>query len=135
MVEIQSKINEFMSMSIADTDDSVDHLNCIITEAADISLKTHISGMHKNKHHLKKKPKIHKKWFDTDLKAMNNRVISNGKLYFMFPSDPIVRGRYYKVFRIYNKTKRNKERQFKTQLLEQSKLKVCTLITRRNTGT
>ena len=72
--------------------------------------------MHKNKHHLKKKPKKYKKWFDLDLKAMRNRVISNGKLYSMFPSDPIVRARY---FRIYNKTKRNKERQFKTQLLEQ----------------
>ena len=37
----------------------------------------------------------------------------------MFPSDPVLRGIYYKLFRIYNKIKRNKERQFKTQLLEQ----------------
>lgn len=50
---------------------------------------------------------------------MRNRVIANGKLYSMFPGVPVVRGRYFKLFRIYNKTKRNKERQFKTQLLEQ----------------
>ena len=75
--------------------------------------------MGKNKHHLKKNPKKSKRWFDTDLKAMRNRVIANGKLYSMFPNDPIVRGRYCKLFRLYNKTKRNKERQFKTQLLGQ----------------
>lgn len=117
--EIQNKINEFMNMYIVDTDDSVDHLNHIISDAADISLKKPNINMGKNKHHLKKNPKKSKKWFDTDLKAMRNRVIANGKLYSMFPNDPIVRGRYFKLFRIYNKTKRNKERQFKTQLLEQ----------------
>ena len=38
--EIQNKINEFMTMSIVDTDDSVDHLHHIINDTADISLKT-----------------------------------------------------------------------------------------------
>lgn len=117
--EIQNKINEFMNMSIVDTDDSVDHINHIITDAADISLKTPNIKMGKNKHHLKKNHKKSKRWFDTDLKSMRNRVIANGKLYSMFPNDPIVRGRCFKLFRIYNKTKRNKKRQFKTQLLGQ----------------
>lgn len=116
---IQNKMNEFMNMSIADTNDSVDHLNRIITDAADLSLKSNKKRMHKTKHYSKKKSKKHKKWFDTDLKTMRNRVIANGKLYSMFPGDPIVRGRYFKLFRIYNKTKRTKERQFKTQMLEQ----------------
>ena len=52
--EIQNKISEFMNMSIVDTDDSVNHLNHIITDAADISLKTPNIKMDKNKHHLKR---------------------------------------------------------------------------------
>ena len=52
---------------------------------------------------------------------MRKRVIANGKLYSMFPSDPIVRGRYYRLYRLYNKAKKVKERQFKKQLLKQIK--------------
>ena len=32
--------------------------------------------------------------------------------------NPIIRGRYFKLYRTYNKTKRVKERQYKKQLLE-----------------
>ena len=59
-----------------------------------------------------KEKKTFKQWFDMDLKAMCSRVIANGKLYSLFPKDPIVRGRYFKLYRTYNKTKRIKERQY-----------------------
>ena len=49
---------------------------------------------------------------------MHSRVTANGKLYSLFPKDPIVKGRYFKLYRTYNKTKRVKERQYKKQLLE-----------------
>ena len=50
---------------------------------------------------------------------MRKKVISNGKLYSMYHNDPIVRGRYFKSYRVYNKMKKYKERLYKQQLLEQ----------------
>ena len=105
--EIKSKITSFINLSITDTQDATTQLNSIITDAANISLKKYSRKVNgQNTNGLKKKYKKNKKWFDADLKALRNRVISNGKLYSMFPKDPIVRGRYYKLQRVYNKTKK-----------------------------
>ena len=53
----------------------------------------------------KQKHKTRKTWFDSDLRIMRKRVISTGKLYSMLPNDPVVRDRYFKLYRIYSKTK------------------------------
>ena len=109
--EIKSKITSFINLSITDTQDAATQLNSIITDAANISLKKYSRKVNcQNNKGLKRNIRKTKKWFDADLKALRNRVISNGKLYSMFPKDPIVRGRYYKLQRVYNKTKTSKER-------------------------
>ena len=89
--EIKSKITSFINLSITDTQDAATQLNSIITDAANISLKKYSRKVNgQNTKGLKKKHKKNKKWFDADLKALRNRVISNGKLYSMFPKDPII---------------------------------------------
>ncbi|MEW8547927.1 MAG: reverse transcriptase family protein [Candidatus Thiodiazotropha sp.] len=117
---ISNKIKCYMNTSITDTQDAACQIKDIITEAASISLKSiDISKKKLSKSSVNKKQKKRKKWFDSDLTKMRKRVISNGKLYSMYHNDPIVRGRYFKLYRIYNKTKKYKERQYKKQLLEQ----------------
>ena len=105
-------------MSITDTQEVTCQIRDIITEAADISVRRYSNSTKKlSKSAAYKKQNTHKKtrtkWFDSNLTKMRKRVISNGKLYTMYHNDTIVRGRYFKLYRMYNKTKKYKERQYK----------------------
>ncbi len=48
---------------------------------------------------------------------MRSRVMSKGNLYSKYPSDPIVRGSYYRLYRQYNKLRKFKARTFKACIL------------------
>ena len=112
--EIRNKITNYMNISITDTQDVACQLNSIITEAASISLKSSRNSKNRLcKTNAKQKHKTRKKWFDSDLRIMRKRVIITGKLYSMLPNDPVVRGRYFKLYIIYSKAKKRKERHIK----------------------
>ena len=83
---------------------------------------TNLYGGLKKRKHLQHKSK---QWFDMDLKAMRSRVIANGKPYSLFPKDPIIRERYFKLYRTYYKTKRVKERKQNTTKLLKIKKKIA----------
>ncbi|CAG2257864.1 unnamed protein product [Mytilus edulis] len=49
---------------------------------------------------------------------MRKNVISLGKIYSRYPKDPVIKGRYYKHFRIYNKCRKVKYKQFINSMLQ-----------------
>ena len=114
------KFHVFLYQGITDINAAAENLNQILLDSAKKSLK--VVNNHQNNSSTKRsgglkrrKPLKHisKQRFDIDLKAMRSKVIANGKLYSLFPKDPIVRGRYFKLYRTNNATKRVKERQYK----------------------
>ena len=117
--DIQDKISIFLNKDITDINEAAKDLNNILLDSANKSLKVINVKQTDSPSLVRKSMKKKRQWFDLDLRLMRKRVISNGKLYSLFPKDPIVRGRYFKLFRTYNKTKRSKERQYKKHLLEQ----------------
>jgi hypothetical protein len=55
--------------------------------------------------------------FNTDLGNLRARVVSQGILYSRYHMDPIVRGRYYKLYREYNKLRKMKYREFTNAII------------------
>ena len=58
------------------------------------------------KHRIKKrknKPHKNKKWFEKECENLKATVMSAAKNLMRYPSDPIVRGRYYKLRKEYRK--------------------------------
>ena len=49
---------------------------------------------------------------------MRSNLISLGKLYAKFPRDPLIRGRYYKNYRLYNKARKSKYKLFMNSMLD-----------------
>ncbi|CAG2229894.1 unnamed protein product [Mytilus edulis] len=66
-----------------------------------------------------KKHKKHKKWFNKDLKHMRMHLLNYGKIYSKHPKDPLVKNHFYKLYRQYNKTRKQTYRQYKQSLLNQ----------------
>ena len=58
-----------------------------------------------------------KRWFDDDLFKMRKNLISLGKLYARYPKDPLIKGKYYKNYRIYNKCRKLKYKEFINSML------------------
>ena len=112
--EIQQRFENFLNLNL-DNQESIDNasneLTDIITTAANKCLKKHRK--------IKKKKVKHKKWFDLTLNNMRNNLISYSKTYSKYPNDPSVKGHYYKLLRIYSKTRKLKFRQYKQSLLDQ----------------
>ena len=110
--EIQNKIDNFMnrsnSCSVEEISETICHFENISLSAADMSLK---------KPSVKKKKNKNKKWFNTDLGKLRARVVSQGILYSRYHMDPIVRGRYYKLYGEYNKLRKMKYRKFTNAII------------------
>ena len=63
-----------------------------------------------------------KKWFDKECENLKATVMSAAKDLVRYPSDPIVRGRYYKLRKEYNKLVEHKEHAFRENLLNKVSL-------------
>lgn len=102
--EVQLKINQFQEnskhvSSASEINKVVSEFNDILITAANLSLSkpSSIGKRRKNK-----------KWFDTDLRKLRDKVISQDKLYGRFPKNLIIKGHYYKLYRQYNKLRKTK---------------------------
>ena len=49
---------------------------------------------------------------------MRQNLISYGKIYSKYPKDPRIRGSYYKKYRLYNKCRKIKYKQFMNSMLD-----------------
>ena len=110
-----AKISDFMLKghftSKIDINEASVKLTNIFIEAAEQSLK-------KTPKYRKNKKK-HKNFFDSDLHSMRKNLINYGKIYSSNPKDPMVKNHYYKLYREYNKCRKNKKKVFKADILEQ----------------
>ena len=115
--EIQYRLKNFLNTSPSDPGSSIDTASL---ELADIIHSAAIKSL-KRKKHFKCRGKKHKnkKWFDVDLFRMRIRLINYGKIYSKYPSDPTVKGHYYKILRQYSKARKIKYREYKQSLLRQ----------------
>lgn len=102
--EVQLKINQFQEnskhvSSASEINKVVSEFNDILITAANLSLSkpSSIGKRRKNK-----------KWFDTDLRKLRDKVISQDRLYGRFPKNLIIKGYYYKLYRQYNKLRKTK---------------------------
>ena len=110
--EIKNKIHVFVNSEVADINLAARALNDIYLQAADISIK-------RGKPPVKKGVRKRKKWFDTDLRKLRQRLMSYGKVYCYYPNDPVVRGHYFKWHKEYARSRKLKSRQFKAKILDQ----------------
>jgi hypothetical protein len=128
--EIQHKIDSFIENdcgnSEIDINQKAEDLNDFFLSAAKFSLKR--STCKKNK----RGSKTRKKWFDSDLFKMRQNLISYGKIFSKYPKDPIIRGSYYKKYKLYNKCRKIKYKQFMNSMLD--KLDNRKSIIRNNIG-
>jgi hypothetical protein len=49
---------------------------------------------------------------------MRQNLISYGKIFSKYPKDPIIRGSYYKKYKLYNKCRKIKYKQFMNSMLD-----------------
>ena len=118
-IEIQKKIANFMSIDfnsdILNTkgiDTALSQFNQIIYSACNRSLKKKII----KKSAIYRKPK-NKKWYDSDLHRMKQDLIKKGQLYSKHPCDPIIRGSFFKLRKLYSRCSKQKYRKFKTDIM------------------
>ena len=115
-VEIQDQIHKFNNKSIQDSQTSIDDTS---TELANIILSAASRSLKRQKiKHTKNTPK-HKKWVDQDLRKMRANLINYGKVYSHYSQDPFVKNHFYKLYRNYNKARKQAHRQYKQSLINQ----------------
>ena len=116
--DIQTKLSDFNTKNVNNTQDSVDRaaaeLTEIILQAANASLKRRKTS--KSSTSISNK---NKKWFDKDLKKLRFNLIEYGKIYSKYPKDVYVKNHYYKLLREYNKLRKFKFRQHRQSILNQ----------------
>ena len=59
-----------------------------------------------------------KKWYDCELYKMRRMLDQKGYLYAKCPSDPFVRGSYYKFRKLYVKSCKLKRKEYKSQIID-----------------
>ena len=70
----------------------------------------------------RKKSKLrrnHKNFFDKDLYKMRQNVVSYARTFSKYPFDPFVHGRFFKLLRQYNRSRKYKKRKFREDILNQ----------------
>ncbi|CAG2247070.1 unnamed protein product [Mytilus edulis] len=116
--DMQEKISKFMSDD-SDSQNMTLKLNDIICEAADKSLKQILpktpNSVKSNTKTIKKQPK----WFDFSLIKMRKQLDDKEKLFKKYNNDPIVRGNFFSFLKLYRKTRKNKYKQFRKDLVVQ----------------
>ncbi|CAG2186734.1 unnamed protein product [Mytilus edulis] len=116
--DMQEKISKFMSDD-SDSQNMTLKLNDIICEAADKSLKQILpktpNSLKSNTKTIKKQPK----WFDFSLIKMRKQLDDKEKLFKKYNNDPIVRGNFFSFLKLYRKTRKNKYKQSRKDLIVQ----------------
>ena len=97
---------------------SSDDINKKAQNLTDILLSTANLSLHKPKYKKKKSNKKRKNWFDNNLFKMRSNLISLGKLYAKFPKDPYIKGKYYRNYRLYNKSRKAKYKEFMNSMFD-----------------
>lgn len=111
--EISNKLQTILGNQTNNASD----VNAIVTDfrdvliaAANVSLKKRV-----RKRGVKKiKPQ---KWFDNDLFKMRKTLDFKGKLLIKYPSDPLVRGNFFKYRKNYSKMCKSKRRKYKSEVI------------------
>ena len=121
--EVQNMIKEYLNKdstvkkdNISETDHALFRFNNILRTVCSKSLKK----SHKNKTSKKDKAYKSKKWFDIDLHKMRSELHKKSKLYSKYPFDPILRGSFFKFRKQYNKLCKQKQREFKANIIKKS---------------
>ena len=109
---IKQKIKDFENLDASSsTEILVDKLENIIIATADFSLRKNVKKSSKNN-------KSSKKWYDTELYKMRRYLDQKGHLYAKYPSDPFIRGSYYKFRKLYVKSCKRKRKEYKGHVIE-----------------
>ena len=59
-----------------------------------------------------------RKWFNSDLYKIRKTLDFKGKLLTKYPSEPLVRGNFFKYRKIYSKFCKSQRRKYKTDLID-----------------
>ena len=113
---IMERLNDFMTEKIDISNemainDACTKFETIVTDACDKCLKKPV---------LKKKNNIkHKRWFDSDLKDLRSQLIYKANLMSKYPFNADLKNSYYRLYRIYNKTRKYKAKNHKNNIIKQ----------------
>jgi exonuclease III len=111
--EIQKKIKLILSHNYDTTTD----INKAVTDMSDILIKTADKSLRRTGGTSHKKQKPNKPWFDKSLASMRKELMKKAKLLGQFPTDPQVRGSYYKFLKQYNRNRKYKQRLYKQNIV------------------
>jgi len=114
--DIQDKISYLLNQKYTDVDTAVDDLSNILVSAGDLVLRK------KSAKPPSSNNKFNKPWFDKSLHFLRKELGEKAKLLCRFPGDPHVRGSYYKKLKVYNKTRKQKKRAYKQEIINKLEL-------------
>lgn len=116
-VDIQNMIHDFETCNIENSLSSINNaskqLTDILVETADKSLRR------PTKRKTKRAGQLNNNWFDNDLRKLRNNLTNYSKVYSRYPNDSYVRNHFYKLNRLYTKTRKAKKREFKKSILQE----------------
>ena len=94
-------------------------INYVVTKVKELLLSVaNVSLMEKKL--TKGRINKHRKWFNSDLHKMRKTFDHKGKLMAKYPSDPLVRGSFFKYRKKYSKSCKLQSRKYKADLIEKS---------------
>ena len=109
-----TRINDFNNSNIEDSQESIDatcgKLENIILDAAKCCLRLPKPST--------KKKVAHKKWFDSDLRSMRSQLFRRGNQLSNDPFNTVLRNSFFKLYRLYNKTRKYKMKSFKKDIIK-----------------
>jgi len=112
--KIQALVNEYTEDN--SISNSIDHIlkkiNDVIYDVCEKSLKKKMQGKSTKKNITKKK------WFDSDLYAMRKVLLQKSLAYSKNPTDPTIRGSFYKTRKIHRKCCKRKKHQLKQHIIQ-----------------
>ena len=105
--------NSFMCLDIEPTKTAI---NNAVTQFQSILITTANKSL-RRKRSLGKKTPRNKPWFDGSLISLKKQVDKKAQLLSYYPFNPVVRNSYYRLRKIYNKTRKYKERAHKQDII------------------
>jgi hypothetical protein len=117
--EINDKISEIMTDAAdsesPDVEKMVQGVNNLLISAANKSTCSNRKSVRKTKRRNKSYTK--KKWFDQSCVDLKKRLRAAGNCLLNNPKNPIIRGKYFVLKKIYKTTVKKKKREFKKELI------------------
>jgi hypothetical protein len=111
--DLQCMINDIVTLPNECTKEGVNQslirLRNIIITAANMSLKCVRSN--------KRKRSRNKKWFNSDLARAKKDIHSLGRLLCSYPTDPVIRGNYFRTLKEYRRKCKSEQRKFKAKVI------------------